>query len=143
MRLKLAGLVCAGLFLALAGCTTMISDGGPGPASAPPPGRPWGWGQPGPRLSVIADTGIQFVVDTDEDIFLNAGIWYRHSGDAWFSCGTYGGRWTAVREPPPVFYRIPPGHAKYRVVKGRPGPGPGGPRDKDDDKPGRGKGPWR
>lgn len=112
--------------LALAGCTATASSRAPAPAPAPPPhsqGRGWAWGRANPRLAPIPGTSIQYVEDTDEDVFLFGGVWYRCSGGLWFSCRTYGGEWARVKAPPAEFERIPPGHAKARVKPGR-GPGP-------------------
>jgi hypothetical protein len=95
----------------------------------------WRWGSPNYRLSVIADTGIKFIADIDEDIFCVGSLWYRFSGGVWFSCSTYGGSWVRIDAPPAVFTRIPPGHAKYRVVKGR--------RPGSEEHPGKGHGRGR
>jgi len=133
-RATMLTLAVGGLLVTLSGCTAMVSD------NRPPPGR-WAWGRPGPRLEVIADTGIQFVVDADEDVFVLGGVWYRHVGGAWYSTRTYGGQWAVISQPPAAFYRIPPGHAKYRVVGGR--AAPAGPKEEgkdDESRPGRGHG---
>ena len=154
-----------GSLLALSGCTTMVSAG-PGPRRRPP-GRARGWGAPGPRLGLIAGTGIRDVADLDEDIFVLGGVWYRHAGGVWFRCRTYGGTWMRLAAPPAAFHKIPPGHAKHRVIKAHKahkaykgpkhkgpahkgpkhkGPAHKGPKQKDpkqkDPKP-RGRGRWK
>jgi len=138
-RSLLAASLLGGLFLASAGCTAMYSEGGPGP-QARPAGHGWGWDRGRPRMEVISGTSIQFVVEGNEDIFLYGGAWYRWGGGTWYLSTEEGGAWKRIQEPPAVFYKIPPGHAKYRVVGNRGGPGPKD-KDKDDgDKPGRGRG---
>jgi len=146
---KLSVMALAGMVLALSGCTAVYSQGGPPPGPPPGPARGWVWGQPGYRLTIIGDTGIHYVADCNEDIYFHEGLWYRHYGGTWYSSRSNGGNWVVIRTPPPVFGRIPPGHAKYHAAGPRgPDPGPKGPppghgRDKDDDKPGPGRGPRR
>jgi hypothetical protein len=144
-RTLLPVLAAAGFVLALSGCTAVYSDRSPGPRAGV-----WVWGQPGYRLMLIGDTGVHYVADCDEDIYVHEGVWYRYRAGVWYSCRSNGGQWVAVRTPPPAFSRIPPGHAKYRPVgpKGPEhepkGPPPGRGRDSDDDKPGPGRGPkWK
>ena len=93
----------------------------------------WVWGRPGYQLAVIGDTGIEYVANAgDDDIFFHLGLWYRWYGGGWYSCRSYGGSWVRIAEPPAVFWRIPPAHVKYRVVRAHverrgapPGPEPG------------------
>jgi hypothetical protein len=143
----LAALLVGGLFLVSTGCTTMVSDDRPAPQPQPqprahPPGHAWGWDRGRPRMEVIQGTSIQFVVEGNEDIFLCGGSWYRWGGGVWFMAHEEGGAWQRIQEPPAVFYRIPPGHVKYRVVKDHnDNQGKGRDKDKDDDdRPGKGHG---
>lgn len=131
---SLAGL---GLLILVAGCTLAASSGGRPPGRA----RGWRWGAPNYRLELIAGTGISFVADVDEDIFVCGGLWYRFANGVWFSCGSYGGAWERIPAPPAVFVKIPPGHAKHRVVKAHGAPH-GKPKDKGKGK-GHGKGKWK
>ncbi len=108
--------------LAASGCTTMVSSGPP--RRRHPPGRARGWGHANPRLVVIAGTGVRYVADIDDDIFIHGGLWYRFSGGVWFRCGTWGGGWARISAPPVAFHRIPPKHVKHRVIRGHRPPPP-------------------
>ena len=125
---RFAVLFAFAVLLAASGCTTMVSSGPP--RRRRPHGRARGWGQPNPRLVVIAGTNIQYVADVDDDIFVYGGLWYRYYGGAWFRCRTWGGGWTRISAAPVAFRKIPPKHVKYRVIKGHkppkhhPGKGP-------------------
>ncbi len=114
MSRRLLGLVFVAA-LCCGGCTAVIGGGGGGTVA-------WSWGAPGYRLNVIADTGIRFVVDVPDDIFVYGGIWYRYAGGVWYNCRNYGGAWVRISAPPAVFFSIPSGHVKYRVVRGRQAP---------------------
>jgi len=131
------------VLLASAGCFAAVSSG---PSGGHPPGRARGWGHANPRLTLIAGTGIKFVAEINEDIFEYGGVWFRFSGGSWFRCGTYGGAWVQIGEPPAVFYKIPEGHAKHRVIKGRkphPHGGPGHKGHGGGKGKGKGKGRWK
>lgn len=133
----------AGLLLLPAGCTTTVSSGGPQAGPQPqghPPGHAWGWNKGRPRLATIEGTSIQYTTEGPDDIFLYGGGWYRFSGGVWFVSYKEGGAWERIQDPPDAFLRIPPGHAKYYVVKDRVGPKGKGQGQDDDDKPGKGRG---
>ncbi|HOX08261.1 MAG TPA: hypothetical protein PK280_17840 [Planctomycetota bacterium] len=138
-RIVLPVLAVAGLMLALAGCTGMVSSGGPG-NSGNAPGRGYKWGQGGqPRLVVIEGTGIQYVADCDDDIYFLDGVWYRYSWGNWYTCRSMGGTWVTIGAPPQAFGRIPPGHAKFHKVEMKdPGPPDKGPSPGHGGNPGKG-----
>jgi hypothetical protein len=108
-------LVICGLFcIMLTGC--IIAARGP----VGPPPHAVAYSQP--RLVAIPEAGIQYAPDADVDLFFYGGVWYRWYGGTWYTGTVYTGpttHWTVIVEPPEVFYRIPPGHAKYHIVKAR------------------------
>ena len=147
---RAVGFLAFAALLALSGCVAVVGPGHPR-------GYRRGWGPPRPRLVLIAGTGIQYVADIDDDIFLYGGLYYRFYGGGWYHCRTWGGSWLRISAPPVVFYKIPPRHVKYRVIRGHkhhppppkhhPGKGPQGP-GKGPKGPGKGpkhggKGGWK
>lgn len=147
---RFAVLFAFAALLTFSGCMTVVSSGPP--RRRHPPGRARGWGHANPRLVVIAGTGIQFVADIDDDIFLYGGLYYRYYGGTWYHCRSWGGSWARISAAPVAFHRIPPKHVKYRVIKGhkapkhytgkgpkhQPGKGPKGPKHQPGKEP---KGP--
>jgi hypothetical protein len=127
-------LVIGGLFsLVLAGCiVTARGPVGPPPHAGPPP-HVVAVAQP--RLVFIPEAQIYYAPDADVDLFFYGGVWYRWYGGGWYRATVHTGPWTVIVEPPEVFYRIPPGHAKYHIVKARKAPPPG--RERETPPPGR------
>jgi len=112
---RAVGFLAFAALLALSGCVAVVGSG---------PRYRRGWGPARPRLVLIAGTGIQYVADVNDDIFLYGGLYYRFYGGGWYHCRSWGGSWARIAGPPVVFYKIPPRHAKYRVIRGRkPPPG--------------------
>ena len=79
-----------------------------------------------PALVAIGGTGVYYASDVHADLFMYGNVWYRYHQGHWFRASVYSGPWVHVSVVPQVFYRIPPGHAKYHCVPGhKKGPGPG------------------
>ena len=74
-----------------------------------------------PRLSVIEDTGISYVSNTQSDLFKLADRWYFLVSGRWFSNTKLSGQWQAVKELPEVFSQIPAEHKKGHVLYSVPG----------------------
>lgn len=122
-------LVICGLFsLMLAGCIIAASEPGPPPHVV---------AVAQPRLVIIPEADVYYAPDADVDLFFYGGFWYRWYGGAWYVASVHSGPWRVIVEPPEVFYRIPPGHAKHHVVQMRKAPPPG--REKEEVGPRREK----
>ena len=64
----------------------------------------------------IADTGLQYLIHTESDVFrYEYTIYYLVSG-RWFSASGLAGPWTHVTELPEAFALIPDGHEKAHVL---------------------------
>ncbi len=74
-----------------------------------------------PRLSVIDDTGISYVSNTQSDLFKLADRWYFLVSGRWFSNTKLSGQWQAVKDLPDVFSQIPAEHKKGHVLYSVPG----------------------
>jgi len=74
-----------------------------------------------PRLSVIDETGISYVSNTQSDLFRLGDRWYFLVSGRWFSNTKLSGQWQAVKELPGAFAQIPDGHKKGHVLYSVPG----------------------
>lgn len=74
-----------------------------------------------PRLSVIGDTGISYVSNTQSDLFSFAGRWYFLVSGRWFSNVQMSGQWQAVKDLPNAFSQLPVDHIKGHVLYSVPG----------------------
>jgi GNAT superfamily N-acetyltransferase len=74
---------------------------------------------PKPRLVVIPDTELYYAPDVRDDVFFYDGLWYRWYGGVWYRAKVHSGPWVTISVVPTVFYKIPPGHVKYRCVRQR------------------------
>ncbi len=69
-----------------------------------------------PRLSLIGETGISYVSNTQSDLFSLGDHWYFLVSGRWFSNTRLTGQWQAVKDLPAAFAMIPPDHAKGHVL---------------------------
>ncbi|MDX2416637.1 MAG: hypothetical protein QNK19_04160 [Xanthomonadales bacterium] len=74
-----------------------------------------------PRLSVIDETGISYVSNTQSDLFKLADRWYFLVSGRWFSNTKLSGQWQAVKDLSLAFSRIPAEHKKVHVLYSVPG----------------------
>jgi hypothetical protein len=74
-----------------------------------------------PKLSVINDTGISFVQNTESDLFSFDGRWFFLVSGRWFENSELNGSWESVSDLPETFAQIPSDHAKGHVLYSVPG----------------------
>ena len=74
-----------------------------------------------PRLSVIEETGISYVSNTESDLFKLGDHWYFLVSGRWFSNSQLNGQWQAVKDLPGEFAQIPAGHKKGHALYSVPG----------------------
>lgn len=72
-----------------------------------------------PRLVYIPEASMYYAPDVSGDLFFYGSSWYWYTSGSWYVSGTYSGPWSVVSSVPGTFYRIPSGHPKYYVVRGR------------------------
>src|SRR5210317_1201255 len=73
------------------------------------------------RLEAIAGTGLQFVANTRNDLFLFDGRYYILLSGRWFANQDFKGQWANVKKLPADFASIPSDHSKARVLASVPG----------------------
>jgi hypothetical protein len=73
------------------------------------------------RTEAIAETGIQYVTNTQSDLFKYQGRWYFLVSGRWFVATELTGTWRAVKDLPTVFAQIDGNHAKAHVLYSVPG----------------------
>ncbi|MBT8047079.1 MAG: hypothetical protein HKN57_07610 [Xanthomonadales bacterium] len=73
------------------------------------------------KLEPVTDGGLQFVANTDSDLFRYQDRYYLLLSGRWFSTRDFKRQWSTVRNLPGEFARIPPGHRKARVMASVPG----------------------
>jgi hypothetical protein len=73
------------------------------------------------RLEAIAGTGLQFVANTRNDLFLFDGRYYILLSGRWFANQDFKGQWAKVKKLPADFAKIPADHDKSRVLASVPG----------------------
>jgi hypothetical protein len=74
-----------------------------------------------PQLQDAGDAGLQYVANTDRDLFALAGRWYLLLAGRWFTAGSLTGAWGSVDALPPAFETIPETHARAHVRATMPG----------------------
>ncbi len=73
------------------------------------------------KLEPIAGTGLQFVSNTADQLFLFENRYYLLLSGRWFSTRDFKRQWSAVRELPADFAAIPADHHKAGVLASVPG----------------------
>jgi hypothetical protein len=73
------------------------------------------------ELEAIGGSGLQFVSNTRNDLFLFDGRYYLLISGRWFSTRDFKRQWTAVKKLPQVFAEIPTSHRKAGVLVSVPG----------------------
>jgi hypothetical protein len=76
-----------------------------------------------PAMSPLGKTGLTFAVNTNWDVFFDAGskAWYLLNGKSWFTAPAYIGPWAPAKKLPAAFYKIPSDKNWYDVRKNVPG----------------------
>jgi len=74
-----------------------------------------------PRLSLIEKTGIQYVSNTQSDLFNYSDDWYFLVSGRWFGSNDLNGQWHSVKDLPDAFAQIPSDHEKAHVLFSVPG----------------------
>ena len=69
----------------------------------------------------VGDSGLQYIRNTDYDLFFYEDRYYILLSGRWFSSKSFKRQWVAVRNPPAVFAEIPGDHPKARVLESVPG----------------------
>ncbi len=69
-----------------------------------------------PKFVVIANTTIQYAVNTPKQVFLVGSSYYCCDQGVWFCGATATGPWTFCTSVPPVIYTIPPSNPNYNVT---------------------------
>ena len=73
------------------------------------------------KVEPIGGQGLQYVSNTDSDLFLYNGRYWLLAAGRWFVTKDLQRQWSAVRELPPVFAEIPENHPRARVLVSVPG----------------------
>ena len=73
------------------------------------------------KVEPIGGQGLQYVSNTDSDLFLYKGRYWLLAAGRWFVTKDLQRQWSAVRELPPVFAEIPENHPRARVLVSVPG----------------------
>ena len=74
-----------------------------------------------PQTVPIADTGIDWVTNTESELFVHGGNYYYLVSGRWFSAASLESDWAAVDSLPEAFADIPAGHKKDYVLVSVPG----------------------
>ncbi len=74
-----------------------------------------------PAVAELTASGLQFVSNTQYDLFLLGNRYYLLVSGRWFTTKNLGKKWYAVRELPDIFRDIPEGHEKAHVLASVPG----------------------
>jgi hypothetical protein len=74
-----------------------------------------------PGFRTVGPSGLEYVSDTESDIFRYEHMLYYLVSGRWFSAGQLDGPWAHVAELPVVFASIPIDHAKAHVLAAVPG----------------------
>lgn len=74
-----------------------------------------------PELEAIGETGLEFVRNTESQLFRHGDLWYYLVSGRWFSAGSLTDAWTYVDALPAAFRAIPASHAKATVRASVPG----------------------
>ncbi len=74
-----------------------------------------------PTYSTVGGEGLEYIYDTESDVFRHEGKLYYLVSGRWFSAMNLRGPWSHVPELPAVFASIPPDHAKAHVLAAVPG----------------------
>lgn len=74
-----------------------------------------------PRLKPAGEHGLEYVANTDRDLFALQGRWYLLLAGRWFEAGGLGETWRPVDELPAAFAGIPEGHPRAHVRAAVPG----------------------
>ena len=74
-----------------------------------------------PTYSTVGAAGLEYIYDTESDVFRHEGKLYYLVSGRWFSALNLRGPWSHVPELPAVFASIPPDHAKAHVLAAVPG----------------------
>jgi len=69
-----------------------------------------------PTYRTVGDTGLEYVSNTDSDVFQYEYVFYYLVSGRWFSTTRLAGPWTHVTELPEVFASIPDDHEKAHVL---------------------------
>ena len=72
-------------------------------------------------LEPIGDSGLQYVSNTDSDLFLLGNQYYYLAAGRWFRTKSFKRQWFAVKNLPAVFASIPEDHPRGRVLASVPG----------------------
>jgi len=83
-------------------------------SSPPPPVQVIYSGQP--QFQAIADTTVQYAVNSPNSVFVVNGSYYCCDKGVWFCSGTANGPWTYCTSVPPAIYTIPASHPAHNVT---------------------------
>jgi hypothetical protein len=75
-----------------------------------------------PVLAPVPGTTLQYVVNTNWDLFFDQSEYFLLDGKAWIKAKDLGGRWTVTSKLPPDFLKIPKGQNWDEVLKAVPAP---------------------
>jgi hypothetical protein len=73
------------------------------------------------KIEPIGSQGLQYVSNTDNDLFLYDGRYWLLAAGRWFVTKDLKRQWSAVRKLPPVFAEIPEDHPRGPVLASVPG----------------------
>lgn len=73
------------------------------------------------QLQSAGGAGLQYVANTESDLFLLDGHYYYLAAGRWFTTKDVKRKWYAVKELPRVFAEIPESHPRARVLASVPG----------------------
>jgi hypothetical protein len=100
--------VAAVLSVLLGGCYLLAAPGG------------MAVGVSVPRMTYVADTGIQVVAGAPGDVFYYDNVYWRWYGGHWWRSPMWNSGWVVVTSVPRVFLSIPRNHYLHRVVRYHP-----------------------
>lgn len=72
-------------------------------------------------FEAIGGSGLQYVTNTESDLFVLDGYYYYLAAGRWFRTKSLKRQWSAVRNLPPAFAEIPENHPRGRVLAAVPG----------------------
>ena len=73
------------------------------------------------RLEAIGGSGLQYVANTESDLFIYGDRYYYLASGRWFYTKSLDRQWFAVKNLPGVFSEIPENHPRSRVLAAVPG----------------------
>ena len=73
------------------------------------------------QLEAVGETGLQYVRNTESDLFFHEGRFYYLAAGRWFTTKSVDRKWYAVKSLPGAFAQIPEEHPRARVLVSVPG----------------------